>query len=301
MLVPVLLASVAGLVAVGLSTASTAAVGAAANACKITQPHSLSASVKTKILFVNKTAGTVKVYWLDYTGKRVYYWTLTPGKSYTQRTFDTNPWVVLTSSGACIGYVIAPKSQYVITGTATAAPPPTTTPPATTFPPRPSWVSQLINDHNLSITTEGTWVDLVTRTYNDCATQSASATPGWSGVENYIVELSGALTPQFLTYTRGLPGWISDLRKLKPTPATATALKNLSAALPLHVQEDNGWTGALAALKAHNCNVFLSSARAAEQSGKPAWKDSVAGTLALAGIYGQAGSVRRDDPYATKI
>jgi hypothetical protein len=57
----------------------------------------------------------------------------------------------------------------------------------------------------------------------------------------------------------------------------------------------------LAALKSHDCNGFLTNARAAESAGKPAWVDDVAGTLALAGVYGQTGRVRRDDPYATKI
>jgi hypothetical protein len=249
---------------------------------------------------VNKTAGTVKVYWLSYAGKQVYYWTLAPGASYTQATFDTNPWVVLTGSGACIGYVIAPRSQYVISGTARAAAPATTT-AAVAYPPQPSWVAQLITDHNLSITTEGTWVDLATRNYQDCAKERASATPNWTGLDNYINELGGALGPQFLTYTRELPGWIDDLRKLKSTPPLALALEKLSAASKLHTEEDAAWVAALAALKAHNCNGFLTDVRAAENAGRPAWVDDVAGTLALAGVYGQTGRVRQDAPYATKV
>ncbi len=36
--------------------------------------------------------------------------------SYEQSTFDTDPWVALNDAGACVGYVIAPKAEYVIRG-----------------------------------------------------------------------------------------------------------------------------------------------------------------------------------------
>ena len=71
----------------------------AANSCDITQSKSLSAAVKTEIKFVNKTSGVVKIYWLDYTGKRVYYATLPPGGSLNQATFDTHAWIALIAPG----------------------------------------------------------------------------------------------------------------------------------------------------------------------------------------------------------
>lgn len=99
----------------GLAHGAAAATSAAANDCKVTQSHSISGTVRTNIKFVNKTTKLVKIYWLDYSGKRVYYNQLRPGASYTQPTWKTHPWVVLDPSGKCVGYVVAPKAQYVIT------------------------------------------------------------------------------------------------------------------------------------------------------------------------------------------
>ena len=96
-------------------TGSSAGAAAVANSCDITQAKSLEGKVRTNIRFVNKTAGVVKIYWLDYNGKRVYYNTLAAGARYVQPTWQTHPWVVINASGACIGYVIAPKAEYVIT------------------------------------------------------------------------------------------------------------------------------------------------------------------------------------------
>jgi hypothetical protein len=84
------------------------------DACKITQARSLVGKVRTKIRFVNKTRGVVRIYWLDYRGKRVYYNKLGPDARYVQRTWRTHPWVIVNREGRCIGYVLAPKSEYVI-------------------------------------------------------------------------------------------------------------------------------------------------------------------------------------------
>lgn len=100
----------------GPSVAAPTSVGTTSNACTITQTKSLEGKVRTNIRFVNKTSGTVKIYWLDYIGKRVLYKTLGAGASYVQQTWLTHPWVAINAAGACIGYVIAPKAEYVITG-----------------------------------------------------------------------------------------------------------------------------------------------------------------------------------------
>ncbi len=119
--------------------AAEPAIGARAGAgtCEITQKELISASVAANIEFVNQTTGTVKVYWLDYSGKRVYYDSLAPGASYIQPTFRSNAWLVLNSSGSCIGYVVAPKSRYVITGSGAAVAPPVTTPACLVSPTPP--------------------------------------------------------------------------------------------------------------------------------------------------------------------
>lgn len=111
----VLVLLAAATVAAALASHVRAGASAAAGSCNITQSRSLEGKVRTDIRFVNKTSGLVQVYWLDYAGKRVYYNKLPPGASYVQQTWKTHPWVVLDSSGRCIGYVIAPAAEYDIT------------------------------------------------------------------------------------------------------------------------------------------------------------------------------------------
>ncbi len=121
-----LLLSVAVALPLGLAARAGGARAAGRNACTITQTHSLVGTVRTSIEFVNKTAGAVKIYWLDYAGKRIYYETLAAGSGYVQQTWKTHPWVVLDASGRCIGYVIAPSARYVITGSASGGGTPAT-------------------------------------------------------------------------------------------------------------------------------------------------------------------------------
>jgi hypothetical protein len=110
------LATAAAVVSGGLLAASAVAVPLqATSACQITQKRSLTGTAKTTITFVNKTGSAVQLYWLDYKGHLVYYSTVAPGGRVAQRTFKTHPWLVLNTSFACVGYVIAPKTQYVIT------------------------------------------------------------------------------------------------------------------------------------------------------------------------------------------
>jgi hypothetical protein len=109
----------------GPSTAAPTRVATTSNACTIRQTKSLQGTVRTDIRFVNKSAGAVKIYWLDYSGKRVFYKTLAAGAAYVQQTWVTHPWVAINAAGACIGYVIAPKAEYVITdGGGGGGPPP---------------------------------------------------------------------------------------------------------------------------------------------------------------------------------
>lgn len=52
---------------------------------------------ETSIVFTNCSGRTVKVYWLDYDGDRVHYYTLEPDASYTQPTYLKHPWVITDS------------------------------------------------------------------------------------------------------------------------------------------------------------------------------------------------------------
>jgi len=271
------------------------AEGALAGACTITQTHSITGQVKTNIVFVNRTAGTVKAYWLDYSGKRVYYSTLAPGASYTQRTFATHPWVILNSAGACIGYVIAPHPRYVISGAASsAAPQPTTTPPAAAMP---QWVYQMINDFNLGISQPSSALSSSLSLYRECV----AVPPNWYFVDGNSRFFISVIKASFLPYARLLPSWIAQIRTLKASPLTTQARAKLLAAEPLHTQEVNAWVNAEAAIKAHECGRFFNDLQAAAKAGAPEWADQYAAVKAIAGLYGQSGSASHQTPYAQKI
>src|SRR5271167_4674130 len=55
---------------------------------------SINGDVETKIAFTNKSGKTIKVYWLNYEGKRELYQTLKDGEYYEQQTFVTHPWLI---------------------------------------------------------------------------------------------------------------------------------------------------------------------------------------------------------------
>ncbi len=71
---------------------------------------STSGKITTKISFKNKLKQTVKIYWLNYSGRRVFYRQLKPGDSYTQQTYVTHPWVVTDVGNGCLG-VYYPDSK----------------------------------------------------------------------------------------------------------------------------------------------------------------------------------------------
>jgi uncharacterized protein (TIGR03437 family) len=64
--------------------------------------YSVNGNTTTTIEFVNTTAQTVLVYWLDYGGARVLYQTLAPGTSFLQGTFLTHPWLIANANNSCI-------------------------------------------------------------------------------------------------------------------------------------------------------------------------------------------------------
>jgi von Hippel-Lindau disease tumor supressor len=74
--------------------------------------RSKNSKVATEVIFANRTARNVEVYWLDFKGRRVFYMKLTPGASYTQQTYVTHPWIVVSSDGKCYG-PYKPKAEAV--------------------------------------------------------------------------------------------------------------------------------------------------------------------------------------------
>jgi hypothetical protein len=62
---------------------------------------SLGTKTPASISFVNRSAETKKIYWLDHNGSRVPYATLAPQQMVAFATFITHPWVVTNSADAC--------------------------------------------------------------------------------------------------------------------------------------------------------------------------------------------------------
>ena len=65
--------------------------------------RSLHAQHATEVVFKNIGTHAVRIWWLNYTGKRVLYQTLAPGESYTQSTYLTHPWIATNKHGQCVG------------------------------------------------------------------------------------------------------------------------------------------------------------------------------------------------------
>jgi WD40 repeat protein len=63
--------------------------------------HSINGTTTAAIQFLNSSSVTQNVYWLNYSGTRVLYSTLSPGQSFLQPTFLTHPWVVTDSNNTC--------------------------------------------------------------------------------------------------------------------------------------------------------------------------------------------------------
>ena len=57
---------------------------------------------ETKVQFKNASKSKIKIYWINYDGKREFYSDVNPGKSYTQNTYMTHPWVVTDMTGQCV-------------------------------------------------------------------------------------------------------------------------------------------------------------------------------------------------------
>ncbi|MCG9890954.1 MAG: hypothetical protein MH252_07755 [Thermosynechococcaceae cyanobacterium MS004] len=76
---------------------------------------STSSTSPTTIEFVNQTAKTLKVYWLDASGVRQYRFDISPNQTVSQQTFASNPWVVTDTSTNCLDVFVAPSTASVAT------------------------------------------------------------------------------------------------------------------------------------------------------------------------------------------
>jgi hypothetical protein len=72
-------------------------------------------TASTHIVFENRAADPVRVYWIDTVGKREPYSRLKPGESVTQQTYDTEPWVVTDATGRCLAvYAAGPETARAV-------------------------------------------------------------------------------------------------------------------------------------------------------------------------------------------
>jgi hypothetical protein len=72
--------------------------------------RSTSSLFSTNVQFINRKPFRVKVYWIDFVGKRQHYFDLEPSEVRWQQTYTTHPWVV-TDSGdnqPCLNYYLPP-------------------------------------------------------------------------------------------------------------------------------------------------------------------------------------------------
>jgi hypothetical protein len=56
--------------------------------------RSLYSQISTNIRFINRKTFRVKVYWIDFTGKRQHYFDLEPDEVRDQQTYVTHPWLI---------------------------------------------------------------------------------------------------------------------------------------------------------------------------------------------------------------
>ena len=57
----------------------------------------------TTIVFQNNRGEGVRIYWLNYQGRREPFQGLSLGRQHAQETYDSHPWIVTEENGRCIG------------------------------------------------------------------------------------------------------------------------------------------------------------------------------------------------------
>jgi hypothetical protein len=120
------------LLAVGSSSVQAAGPVVPDSSCSTeSQFKSLTGTTRAVLQITNNTDETVKSYWLDYTGKRVFYENVAPHTSYLQATWLTHPWVITSASGACYRFVVMNSQEQFVSVDPTLGPGETFTPLAT--------------------------------------------------------------------------------------------------------------------------------------------------------------------------
>jgi len=69
--------------------------------------RSVQGNVHTSMKFLNNSNQEVRTYWLDYSGRRVFYKAIPPYGQYTQPTFQTHPWMVTDARDNCMNIFVS--------------------------------------------------------------------------------------------------------------------------------------------------------------------------------------------------
>lgn len=64
--------------------------------------RSTRGDVRETLLFRNEGTKPLRLYWLDYGGRRILMTTLLPRDYYSTNTFVTHPWLFVEAAGSCI-------------------------------------------------------------------------------------------------------------------------------------------------------------------------------------------------------
>jgi eukaryotic-like serine/threonine-protein kinase len=85
-------------------TDSISASGASQDSCSDEGViHSVASTAEVPFRFVNNSAATVDIIWLNFAGSRVLYAVLSPGTSYRVNTYVGHDWLIAGSGGGCLG------------------------------------------------------------------------------------------------------------------------------------------------------------------------------------------------------
>lgn len=72
--------------------------------------RSIKGDAPVVVQFSNLRADAVELFWLDYDGQRKSYGLLSAGATREQRTYLSHPWLIASTSGACLE-IRAPRAQ----------------------------------------------------------------------------------------------------------------------------------------------------------------------------------------------
>jgi hypothetical protein len=89
--------------------------GGTSNACRDERKlRSVQGNVHTTMNFVNRSNQEVRSYWLDYSGRRVFYKAIPPNGNYMQPTFQTHPWVITDPRDNCLNVYVSNQPSAVV-------------------------------------------------------------------------------------------------------------------------------------------------------------------------------------------